>query len=192
MGDDTMPVFKPMRRRRMLLGLGLREWLRVAAALAAGAALAFALGGWRHEADVQLTATELQEEYSRLSVMQGALQKAERMAEASGAADEAALDLTAEERSLIGEARALGIGASMEREELAALIPPTERRVVPVIADIPRWMLCLGAPLVVTVLLNVEVAHNTTLAREAARFIAFRRGQREFSSMPRVYMRKGA
>ncbi len=187
-----MPVFKAMRRRRMLLGLGLREWMRVGLALLLGAAIALALGGWRHEADVQLTATEIQEQYGRYGLYQSALQKAERMAEATGVDNVSALDLTADERSQIAEARMLGITADMDREALADLVPKSERRVVPVVPDIPRWMACLGTPLVLTVLLNVEVSHNTTLSKEAGRFASFMRSQRVFLSEPRAYMRKGA
>lgn len=185
--DITMPVFKPMRKRRMLLGLGLKEWMRVAGALALGAVLALSLGGWKHEADVTLTAAELQERYAHYSVCQTALQKAESMIEATGATDARAVDLTPEERASVALAEELGIESSMERDELIALIPKSETRVVPVIADIPRWMICLGAPLVLTVLLSVEVSHNTTLSREAGRFIAFMRSQRVFTSMPKAY-----
>ena len=88
MNDEmTMPVFKPMRKRRMLLGLGLKEWMRVAFALIVGAALAFSLGSWKHEVEVALTATELQEAYGHYSLYQNALQKADQMRSASGASD---------------------------------------------------------------------------------------------------------
>lgn len=187
--EMTMPVFKPMRKRRMLLGLGLKEWMRVAGALALGAALALALGGWQHEADIALTASELQERYAGYSVCQSVLQKAESMIAATGATDEQAVDLTPDERASIALADELGIDSSMDRDELIALIPKSETRVVPVIADIPRWMICLGVPLVLTVLLSVEVAHNTTLSREAGRFISFMRSQRVFSSMPKAYVK---
>ncbi len=187
--EITMPVFKPMRKRRMLLGLGLREWMRVAGALTFGAMLALALGSWQHETDVSLTAAELQERYARYSVCQTALQKAESMLEATGVTDARSMDLTPDERASIALAKELGIEASMDRDELIALIPKSEARTVPVIADVPRWMICLGAPLVLTVLLNVEVSHNTTLSREAGRFIAFMRAQRVFISMPKAYLK---
>lgn len=190
--ETTMPVFKPMRKRRMLLGLGLKEWIRVACALLVGAALAFSLGSWQHSTEVSLTATELQEIYGRYSLYQSALQKAEQMKTASGASDTAALDLTADERARIAEAHVLGITADMDRDELAELIPKSERRTMPVIPDIPRWMACLGIPLVLAVLLNVEVSHNTTLSKEVARVIAHMRSQRVYTSKPKAYLKKGA
>lgn len=189
--ETTMPVFKAMRKRRMLLGLGLKEWMRVAGSLIIGAMLAFSLGGWKHETDVSLTATELQEAYGRYSLYQNALQKADQMRSASGASDMSVLDLTADERAQIAEAHALGITSGMDRDELTELIPKSERRTMPVIPDIPRWMACIGIPLVLAVLLNVEVSHNTTLSKEAARVIAHMRSQRIYSSKPRTYM-KGA
>ncbi|WP_276666808.1 hypothetical protein [Senegalimassilia anaerobia] len=192
MNDEmTMPVFKPMRKRRMLLGLGLKEWMRVAFALIVGVALAFSLGNWKHEVEVALTATELQEVYGHYSLYQNALQKVEQMKSASGTSDMAALDLTADERTQIAEAHALGITSGMDRDELTELIPKSERRTMPVIPDIPRWMACLGIPLVLAVLLNVEVSHNTTLSKEAARVASHMRSQRVYSSKPRTYM-KGA
>lgn len=188
--EQTMPVFKAMRRRRMLLGLGLKEWLRIAASLVIGAALAIALGGWTHVADIPLTASDLQEEYGRYSSYQAALQKSEKLMDAAGIDDIFAIDLTQDERALAGEALSLGITADMGREELTGLIPKSATQIVPVIPDIPRWMVCLGLPLVITVLLNVEVSHNTTLSREASRLIAHLRSQRTFTSMPNSYARK--
>ena len=83
MGDQlTMPVFKPMRKRRMLLGLGLKEWMRVVGSLVIGAMLALSLGTLRQEADVALNASELQEQYGRYSLYQSTLQKAESMMDA--------------------------------------------------------------------------------------------------------------
>lgn len=190
MGDElTMPVFKPMRKRRMLLGLGLREWLRVAAALALGALLALSLGTLRQETEVALNASELQEQYSKYSLYQSALQKAEAMMANAGTDDMDAIDLTADERVTVANALYLGIDTSMDRDELIGLIPKTETRVMPVFPDTPRWMLCLGIPLMITVLLSVEVSHNTTLAQEGSRYLAFMGSQRLFDSTPKAYLR---
>lgn len=185
----TMPVFKPMRKRRMLLGLGLKEWLRVAGSLVIGAMLALSLGTLKQEADVTLNASELQEQYGKFSLYQNALQKAESMMEAAGTDNIDAIDLTADERSLVANARFSGIDAQMDRDQLIELIPKTERRVIPVFPDIPRWMFCLGIPLVITVLLSVEVSHNTTLSREGSRYLAFMGSQRVFESTPKAYLK---
>ena len=188
--EQTMPVFKPMRRRRMLLGLGLKEWMRVATSLLLGAFLALSLGGWTHTADIPLTATDLQEEYGRLSAAQAALQKSERLMASLGIDDVRAMDLTSEERALASEALSLGITSDMGRDEITELIPKTREQTVPVIPDIPRWMLCLGLPLALSVLMSVEVSHNTNLSKEAKRLIAHLRSQRVYTSMPKAYARK--
>lgn len=185
----TMPVFKPLRKRRMLLGLGLKEWLRVAAALMIGALLTLSLGTLKQESDVTLNASELQEQYGKYSLYQTALQKAESMMSAAGTSSIESIDLTADERSLVANARYLGIDSTMDRDALIELIPKSERRIIPVFPDIPRWMLCLGIPLVITVLLSVEVSHNTTLSREGSRYIAFMSSQRVFDSTPKAYLR---
>ena len=190
MGDQlTMPVFKPMRKRRMLLGLGLKEWMRVVGSLVIGAMLALSLGTLRQEADVALNASELQEQYGRYSLYQSTLQTAESMMDAAGTDSIEAIDLTADERSFVANARYLGIDAQMGRDELIELIPKSELRVIPVFPDIPRWMFCLGIPLVITVLLSVEVSHNTTLSREGSRYLGFMSSQRVFDSTPKAYLR---
>lgn len=185
--DQTMPVFKPMRRRRMLLGLGLKEWMRVAASILLGAILALSLGGWTHTADIPLTATDLQEEFGHLSAAQAALQKSERLMESLGVNDACAIDLTNEERALASEALSLGIASDMGRDELTELISKTREQVVPVIPNIPRWMVCLGVPIVVVVLLSVEVAHGTNLLNESKRLLAHLRSQRIYISSPKAF-----
>lgn len=186
-----MPVFKPMRKRRMFLSLGGREWLRVAAAMGLGALLALALGGWTHEVQARTTSTQAQrilsEHYERLA----AVQEAERLMDAAGTRNLDLIDLSDDERALLAEAAELGITASTSRSELSALVPATVAAVQPVVPDLPRWAICFVLPSLATALVNLELWHGTSLLKEAKRFAGFHRMQRSFASTPKAYLKGG-
>lgn len=188
---ETMPVFKPMRARRMFLSLGGREWLRVAVAMGLGALLALGLGGWAHEVQARITSTEAQrilsEHYERLA----AVQEAERLMDAAGTRDLDLIDLSDDERALLAEAAELGITASTSRSELSALVPATVAAVKPVVPDLPRWAICFVLPSLATALVNLELWHGTSLLKEAKRFARFHRMQRSFASTPKAYLLQG-
>ena len=188
---ETMPVFKPMRKRRMFLSLGGREWLRVAVAMGLGAMAALALGAWTHEVQAPTTSTQAQlmlsEHYERLA----AVQEAERLMDSAGTRNLELIDLSPDERELLAEAAELGITASTSRSELSALVPPTVAAVQPVVPDLPRWAICFVLPSLATALVNLELWHGTSLLKEARRFIKFHRMQRSFSSMPKAYLAGG-
>lgn len=188
---ETMPVFKPMRKRRMFLSLGGREWLRVAIAMGLGALLALALGGWTHEVQARTTSTQAQQilagHYERLA----AVQQAERLMDAAGTRNLDLVDLSAEERELLAEAAELGITASTERSELSKLVPATVAAVQPVVPDLPRWAVCFVLPSLAVAMLNLELWHGTSLLKEARRFASFHRMQRSFASAPKAYLEEG-
>lgn len=188
---ETMPVFKPMRARRMFLSLGGREWLRVAIVMGLGALLALGLGGWTHEVQARTTSTQAQQilagHYERLA----AVQQAERLMDAAGTRNLDLVDLSAEERELLAEAAELGITASTERSELSKLVPATVAAVQPVVPDLPRWAVCFVLPSLAVAMLNLELWHGTSLLKEAKRFARFHRMQRSFASTPKAYLQGG-
>lgn len=188
---ETMPVFKPMRKRRMFLSLGGREWLRVAFAMLVGAAAAFSLGGWTHEVQAKTTSTQAQQMLSENYARLAAVQEAERLMEAAGTRDLDLVDLAADERALLAEAAELGITASTSRAELVGLVPPTVAAIRPVIPDLPRWAVCFVLPSLATAMLNLELWHGTSLLKEAGRFARFHRMQRAFASSPKAYLEEG-
>lgn len=188
---ETMPVFRPMRKRRMFLSLGAREWLRVALAMGLGALAALALGGWTHEVQAKTTSTQAQQMLSEHYARLAAVQEAERLMEAAGTRDLDLVDLDAGERALLAEAAELGITASTSRSGLAALVPPTVAAVQPVVPDLPRWALCFVLPSLATAMLNLELWHGTSLVREAGHFARFHRMQRTFASRPKAYLKEG-
>ena len=181
-------VFKPMKYRLTVLGLGGKEWAVTVAVAAVCALAAWGLGFWTHDAPAQVPQAEQSAQASSLREQRSAMQRLETREKASGSR-EAALDGASEsDKRLSEQAQASGVTGATTDSELSALVERERIEPAPVIPDVPRWMAVFFAPTLLAAALQAELFHNSSITKELGRLVRNWAGQHVYASDPERFM----
>ena len=182
-------VFKPLKQRLTVLGLGGKEAVCVLATAAVGALLAWSLGGWTHAVTVPVSETEQSNQYAKLESQRAAMQRAEA-AEKEAEAGHGEARLSQSDQDAVAAGLAAGISAASSDEELRAKVETEKISQAPVVADVPRWMAFFFAPTLAVAAVNAELFHNSTILKEARRLARNARAQHDFPSDGEEWMER--
>lgn len=181
-------VFKPMKSRLTVLGLGGREWLVTVCIAAACALAAYGLGFWTHDVAVDVPAAEQSDQLSKLTDERRAMQRLDARTSAQGSREKAIASATESDQELISRAEKAGVESSMTDEELKALVTRQRVETQPVIPDIPRWFALFFAPTLTAAALQAELFRNSSIKKEVQRVVRNAAAQHEFRSDPNGFM----
>lgn len=182
-------VFRPMKQRLLILGLGGKEWLIVVLTAIMGAILAFMLGFWTHIDYVDRSKTEINNDTAALNQQQRALKSMESYQE--GLIKGSNPTMPSEDvQNLAKLAQENGVTSSMNSGEISELVAKQELGSVPNIPDIPRWLIFFFVPTLVVAGFQAEVIHNSSIYKEGKRTLKNAMKQHNYYSNPAQYMKK--
>lgn len=181
------PVFRPLKERVTIAGMGFRDWARTLVVAGAGAALAVGLAGWTHTVSEPLSAPELSSAQSRYEAILEDVDALQERMESTGASSVRDVDATESERESWEQGLELGIRAGMSEEQVDALVPDAQDVEEPVIADLTRWLAFCIVPTVLAIGVQFESFQNSSLAAEFGRWRRVRRRTPVYASDPRRY-----
>lgn len=187
---DTMPVFKPLKTRPMVAGVGVPEFFKILFATLVGIALFFALGGWTHVVSVPTTQAEALAKLSELQSLQGAVSKADKLFASTGATAVTEIDLSAEDAEAYRRAVGLGITADTTRDELLELVPETIEQKQPIIPDVPRGIVFIAVPFFLSLGMLIEYQRSCSLRKDLKRVMKNARKQHVFITQPKKYLKE--
>ena len=183
------PVFRPIRLRFMPFNIPLDKMFGIIAAALAGLFLAVAGGGVTHQVEHRYTTQERAAVQADYRSTWAALCSVERQRGAEGAAGYEEMDLTASQRQTVETAARLGVDPYMTEDEVSALAPSSYSAEEPWLDAVPRFLILVGAPVLVGAVLFMEV-NRTSLWDEIKRARAFERSQKRYPSQPAEYVER--
>lgn len=186
------PVYKPLKNRSSVMGLGAPEFLKILLILAVGIGSWFATGLWTHAVDANLSQNEALAELTELQALQETAASVQSMFERTGAKTVDELDLTDTDKSKYQQAVSLGITSATERDELVEMIPETKREVRPVVSDPIRAILLIVVPVLLFVAVHIEYDHGCTLIKDVRRVVKNARRPHVYVSRPKVFVKEHA
>ena len=181
-------VFKPMKYRLTVLGLGGKEWAVTVAIAAVCALAAWGLGFWTHEAAAEVPQAEQNAQASSLRDQRNAMQRLETRERASGSHEAAVAGASEADKKLIEQAEGSGITADTSDSEISGMVVKERLQPTPVIPDVPRWMGVFFAPTLVAAALQAELFHNSSIVKELGRLVRNWASQHDFASDPEGFM----
>ena len=192
MGDSAEGVvFTPWRRDYTVLGVRLRCWGPVLAALAAGVALFLALGLPTVEVERALTSSEQAAALAELQELREAVASYEQAAEDAGTWSMQALGLDEEEQALVARARELGISADATDTELGYLVPTETTDEEARFDAVTRAFVLVVLPTGAAYVWHLQLGHGWSMSEEFGRFRAFAARQRVYATGRRRYVERG-
>lgn len=184
--DTTAYVFKPMKQRLTVIGMGGKEWGVVILVAIIGALLAFALGYVKTVETLSYNVSEMSSMQSDYKSEWEALTKYEEIQSSSSTN----AYISESNLELAQKAIEDGISTDMSIEEVYALIPTTYQSLEPIIPDIPRWALFFFLPTIISGALQAELIHNSSIYKELKRGLKNWQNQHTFVSNPNQFMQQ--
>lgn len=186
----SAPVYKPLKTRSAIAGIGASEFGKILLMLAIGAGAFFGTGLWRHAAQVPLTQSEALAELTELTAIQETTTKVRDLITSTGAASVSEIDLTERDAERYQRAVALGITPSTSRDELLAMVPTSKEEILPVVSDPVRGIVLIAIPLFVFVAGHLEYSHGSCIAKDLKRMLRNARSQHVYLSQPKKYVKE--
>lgn len=186
----SAPVYKPLKSRSAIAGIGAGELGKILLVLAIGICAFLATGMWRHAEQVPLTQSEALAELAELTSAQEASRNVRDMLASTGASSVSEIDLTERDAELYRRAIALGITSATTREELVEMLPASKEEILPVVSDPIRGIALIGIPLLVFVGGHLEYSHGSCIAKDIGRMARNARSQHVYLSQPKQYVKE--
>ncbi len=186
-GNNTRPIFKPIRGKYKPLGIPVSKWFIMIAVALVMLFVAWSTGSITHNVSVPYTKAEiatLSSEYINTNTTLASLDKQRQM---QGLDSISEMDLTQAQRETIANAREYGITVGMSEDEVYNLVPKEHSVEEPVIPDLIRYFVLLILPISIFLLLFIEV-NRTSAYKELKRLVAYHQSQKHYKSKPITYV----